>query len=128
MKRILLYGYSSGGQGVPVVVTNLEGYFNKAIVIDGGNSEVKLSDVQIPMKGYAGESNQGDYMRRTFAGVVGDENVTNVKSTHGLMLENSYSIDENDNGISDMMEWAFSSDGESELEQETELTTEVESE
>ena len=103
---------------------DLEGYFDKAIVIDGGNSAVKLSDVQIPMKGYAGNSNQGEYMRGTFAGAVGDENVTNVKSTHGEMLENSYSIDENGNGISDMLEWAFSSDDYIEPEQETELTTE----
>lgn len=41
-------------------------------------------------------------------------NATKLKSEHRYMVKNSYNIDENNDGISDMFEWAFSQNGKSE--------------
>lgn len=113
IQRVLLYGYSNGGQGVPYVVTHteLKGYFDKAIVIDGGyNTNLKEAATSVEMKGYgAANSNQGkSFMQGTFRQTVGDDKLTVVGgANHSTILKASYEIDENGNGISDMLEWIY---------------------
>lgn len=117
--KITVIGYSSGGGGALYFATDSEtkSYADNVIVLDGGSGNT-LQDVEQPMIGYGGKQTYSwggvykthnfEYMVGAFAGKVGEENVVEVESTHDNMPLNSYLIDNNNNGISDMMEWALS--------------------
>ena len=61
-----------------------------------------------------------NYMEGAFASHVGSENVITVKSSHNDLPENAYNIDSNENGISDMFEFALSY--EEDIEEEMQST------
>ena len=117
--KITVIGYSSGGGGALYFAVDPEtkSYTDNVIVLDGGSGNT-LNEVEQPMIGYGGKQTYSwggvykthnfEYMVGAFAGKVGEENVVEVESTHDNMPLNSYLIDNNNNGISDMMEWALS--------------------
>ena len=118
--NITLMGNSSGGQGTVWMANKLESYFDKVVVMDGANSIVQPSDVNQPMIGYASTQSGGNhykYMTGNLANSIGEENVFIVESSHGELQNNAYNIDANNNGISDMLEFAFSFDSNSQNDQ-----------
>lgn len=93
--------------------------FDNAIEISGvNNSTVKPSDVEDPIRGYVGNRGQielnGQYRgyAKEFEKQVGEGSVIEVNATHGTSVKESYILDEDNDGISDMFEWIFSNYGE----------------
>lgn len=127
---ITLTGCSGGGQGVVYLAASeiLEDYIDNVIVMDGCNSIVSPADVKKPIIGYSGSESHELHVKymEEMANQIGEENVIKVESSHEELPKNAYNIDENNNGISDMLEWAFSQNGEVEEVKEVDPAREAE--
>jgi len=109
--NITVMGNSLGGFGTIYMAQELEDWFDKVVVLDGYERwKYKASNINQPMIGYSSTGAAKmhvNYMNGEFKDAVGEENVFKVKSEHGDLHINAYNIDKNNNGISDMMEFAI---------------------
>lgn len=108
--KIILCGFSAGGQGAIWMANEIED-FNKVIVCSGYGSTKKTSDVKIPIIGYIGGNDDPSskyFMKKDFEEKLGKDSLISVEGAkHPQVLEQAYNIDKNNNGISDMLEFAL---------------------
>ena len=120
--HIALSGHSMGGMGAAYFAqhyngANLTHKLSKVAIMSGFNhrsfnlDEIKESGIDI--RAYVGDSDSSG--SKTFTNSFGkkfntedEKKAFTVKAGHGSVPENAYILDENQNGISDYMEWLFS--------------------
>lgn len=109
--NIFIIGHSLGGQGAMYMAHELQSYFSKCVVLSGYSSETDNSEITIPTIGYVGQVHLGEdacsiyYMENSFSSEFGRQNLFSIEASHGEVPKVAFSIDENNNNRSDLVEW-----------------------
>lgn len=112
--KIIIAGSGLGGQGTIYMSVKLSDYFSHAIVFSSyPTTSVSCSSIEIPTMGYVGVSNFGEnpsiiyFMRNSFA----PEELCHfeiIDTSHNDLPEVTFSIDKDEDGKSDLIEWILS--------------------
>lgn len=109
--NIVVIGHSLGGQGALYMAHELDEYFSKCVVLSGYSSGIDNSEITIPTIGFVGtracgeDKNSINYMENYFVPVFGEENYFSLDTSHGGVPKSAMTIDNNENGRSDLVEW-----------------------
>ena len=116
--RVYLTGASLGGQGTIYHSIKLADIFAKSAALSGYGSQIKYSNLEIPMLGIVGKRNFGEdsnsinFMRSSIKPLLPESNFIELNASHGDLPEVTFTLDLNNNNRSDIIEWLFSDDAE----------------
>lgn len=109
--KVVIAGHSLGGIGAVYFADKMSDVFSRAAVLSGfSTSNVNLSDIKIPIKAYVGTSDKEgsrNFTKNEFQKVFGQENVEELKASHGGIPLSVLTEDTDGNGQSDFFEWLF---------------------
>lgn len=104
--RVVISGHSSGGVGAMWIAHELDGYFNKLVVMSGAWIGDKIYEIDIPTIGYVENSGTHyNFMKYTFEPVFGEESLTVYNASHSDINEIVFSEDLDGNNRCDVIEW-----------------------
>ena len=112
-ERIVICGHSLGGQGTTYIASKLDGYFACVVPLSGYDCWIDISNISVPVRAYVGTARGGEdeasyhYVTEKFARIFGSDNVFTADKTHGQVPYWAFSIDEDGNNRSDLIEWMF---------------------
>lgn len=109
--KVVIAGHSLGGIGAVYFADKMSDVFSRAAVLSGfSTNNVNLSDIKIPIKAYVGTSDKDgsrNFTKNEFQKVFGQENVEELKASHGGIPLSVLTEDTDGNGQSDFFEWLF---------------------
>ena len=109
--KVVIAGHSLGGIGAVYFADKMSDVFSRAAVLSGFRTgNVNLSDIKIPIKAYVGTSDKDGsktFTKNEFQKVFGQENVEELKASHGGIPLSVLTEDTDGNGQSDFFEWLF---------------------
>ena len=111
--RIILCGHSLGGQGSIYIASMMPDTFSCVAVLSGYDCYEDLP-ISIPMIAYEGHPNCGEsstsynYMKGKFQTTYPDAEVRVLNSSHVSLPYDAFTLDENQDGKSDLIEWMLS--------------------
>ncbi len=117
--KIVITGYSLGGRGVTSVAYEMQkrfskDYFSKLLVMSSGSGAIypskdsKEGKAYFKSKDIKGFAEPGTNTKDFFDWIGKPEKYRELKNaTHGTIAEKVFTLDENKNKISDMVEWMF---------------------
>ena len=105
--NIAVAGHSLGGMGAIYMAEHMDDIFTKAAVISGYNVGIDTSQIDIPIVGYVGTSENNQPMNQLFRDNLGEEYLVKVDSNHGGAPTQVFNRDTDGNGRSDIIEWLF---------------------
>ncbi len=110
--RIVVAGHSLGGQGVLYFAWSRPDIFKKAATLSPYYAQdVKMGEITVPIRAYCGTTSAGeaqhpvDLCHESFIPLFGAENCWFIECNHGRLPNRAFSLDENDDGRSDLIEW-----------------------
>ncbi len=111
--RVVLIGFSLGGTGVYKVSGENQDLFSSIVVVSSDKTELEQKYIdyykKIPMKGYSEAGTVGNAMTNCFNSINHSSDLTIYDGyNHGDMPRVSLTEDKNNDGISDLIQWALS--------------------
>lgn len=111
--KVYLCGHSLGGMGTTYIASKAPEYFAAVIPLSGYDCGVNAKKLEMPIRGYVGSVGDGSsyhYMNNLFNDKdgLGMENLYYVPVGHGEVPRAAFTLDENANGRSDLIEWLLS--------------------
>ncbi len=108
-KKVSLIGHSLGGSGVYYIAASNQSYFTSLVMLSGYVNSPSSDSFEyfknIPMRGYS----ENGTSTRQFLKSIGKENeARTLNCSHGQVPKVALTLDENQDGISDLIYWMFS--------------------
>lgn len=106
-KKIILVGHSMGGYGVYEIANGNAKFYSALTIMSGYNTAVPLGQfTKTPIRGYIGTSDSVDnHMTGPFVNYFGKKKLFWVTATHGGVPKAAFTLDENKDKKSDLIEW-----------------------
>ena len=112
--KIIICGHSLGGIGTQYMAYELQDYFSAQTIISGYGVATDLTQIKIPTRAYVGQKSLGEdpnsekYTMTKLKDVFGEEAIFSLETSHVFALKMAFTLDEDKNGCSDLLEWMFS--------------------
>ena len=116
--KIALSGVSLGGSGTVYMANKLKKWFCKAAAISPARGELDTSSSKVPLKLFFGSNDDKrmfKYIKNELSqyddadiNYVGNRDVKEERVTHTWAAAKAYEIDNNQDGVSDLLQWLFS--------------------
>ncbi len=112
--KVIICGHSLGGQGTLYLAYELQDYFSAQVIFSGYNVDVAWETIAIPTRIYCGREGSEDpnsfNTTISLSQVFGEENTTVLNKTgqkaeHYDSYRVAFSIDDDGDGISDLVKW-----------------------
>ena len=113
VNKIIICGHSLGGIGTQYMAYELQEYFSAQVIISGYGVNAKIEEITIPTRAYVGKQNCGEdsnsvkYTHNTLKNIFGEESIFSLDAGHSPALKMSFTLDEDGNNKSDLLEWMF---------------------
>jgi predicted peptidase len=113
VRRIYIVGHSLGGQGSLYMSVQLSDYFAACVALSPYDSGADISSSTIPIIVYVGDVDCGEDVNSinyatSLGRIIGQDNILSVKSGHGALPSIVFTLDDDKNGRSDIIEWLLS--------------------
>ena len=111
--KIIICGHSLGGIGTQYMAYELQDYFSAQVIVSGYNVATDISQITIPTRAYVGQKTYGEdpnsenYTLTRLMDVFGEEAIYNLQTSHVSALKMAFTLDEDENNRSDLLEWMF---------------------
>lgn len=111
--KIIICGHSLGGIGTQYMAYELQDYFSAQVIVSGYNVATDISQITIPTRAYVGQKTYGEdansenYTMTRLKDVFGEEAIYSLQTGHVPALKMSFTLDEDGNNRSDLLEWMF---------------------
>lgn len=106
--KVILMGHSLGGMGVEYYATNYTSFFSCQVIMSGYETGVDITTMkEFPTKIYAESTDYSSYYA-TLQENYGEDACTVLNCEHSEVPKIALELDENSDGISDLIYWALS--------------------
>ena len=111
--KIIICGHSLGGIGTQYMAYELQDYFSAQVIVSGYNVATDISQITIPTRAYVGQKTYGEepnsenYTLTRLKDVFGEEAIYSLQTSHVSALKMAFTLDEDENNRSDLLEWMF---------------------
>ena len=111
--KIIICGHSLGGIGTQFMAYELQDYFSAQAIISGYNVATEIEKITIPTRAYVGQRTYGEdansenYTMTRLKDAFGEEAIYSLQTGHVPALKVSFTLDEDGNNRSDLLEWMF---------------------